>query len=246
MPLVIHISAWGSPPHVRGKVSSGPSGLVVDRITPACAGKRPSCSSRAAGARDHPRICGEKYDVAVQKTDDEGSPPHMRGKGGRFAGLDHRFGITPAYAGKSTTPSSCFPAAKGSPPHMRGKGLAEAQEATRHRITPAYAGKSRNSSSVSSVKKDHPLICGEKWIYDDGKTVKLGITPAYAGKSHSWSDSGCPCWDHPRICGEKNDHLVVFKLTEGSPPHMRGKVHAVEALKHPGRITPAYAGKSST
>ncbi len=52
----------GSPPHVRGKVSSSFADLLDFRITPACAGK-----SRLAGRfppkmRDHPRMCGEKWD----------------------------------------------------------------------------------------------------------------------------------------------------------------------------------------
>ena len=56
-------------------------------------------------------------------------------------------------------------------------------------------------------------------------TFYLGITPAYAGKRS----------------GEKIKHIS----TKGSPPPMRGKVLAAVAVLHSGRITPAYAGKSS-
>ena len=69
--------------------------------------------------------------------------------------------ITPAYAGKSTSPTFSAPAgrdhprlcgeksfllgmavpATGSPPPMRGKGIAPRAAASYQRITPAYAGK---------------------------------------------------------------------------------------------------------
>ena len=52
----------GSPPHVRGKEYLGGGRYHVNRITPACAGKR--CASAHALALalawDHPRMCGEK------------------------------------------------------------------------------------------------------------------------------------------------------------------------------------------
>ena len=48
----------------------------------------------------------------------------------------------------------------------------------------------------------------------------------------------------PRICGEKTAMCRDFGVSEGSPPHMRGKDRV---LCRKGRflgITPAYAGKS--
>ena len=50
---------------------------------------------------DHPRLCGEKYNVRKIVAAGGGSPPPMRGKeemgGGKVGGGR----ITPAYAGKS-------------------------------------------------------------------------------------------------------------------------------------------------
>ena len=51
--------------------------------------------------RDHPRVCGEKYQLGVVKPLHEGSPPRMRGKAYKGADQTTRRGITPAYAGKS-------------------------------------------------------------------------------------------------------------------------------------------------
>ena len=51
----------GSPPHVRGKEYLGGGRYHVNRITPACAGKRQTKITESQEYWDHPRMCGEKY-----------------------------------------------------------------------------------------------------------------------------------------------------------------------------------------
>ena len=72
-----------------------------------------------------------------------------------------------------------------------------------------------------------------------------GITPAYAGKSRPDPEPDAGTGDHPRVCGEKM--LTGDKTDEetGSPPRMRGKELKKIIPCGCGRITPAYAGKSS-
>ena len=70
----------GSPPHVRGKVSSSTSETRRPGITPACAGKRAVIVPHACHAKDHPRMCGEKAFIACVYLRMLGSPPHVRGK----------------------------------------------------------------------------------------------------------------------------------------------------------------------
>mgnify|MGYP000227369297 CR=1 FL=1 len=132
--------------------------------------------------KDHPRLCGEKDRVIVEKIIFEGSPPPMRGKGDtqHFAHLPH--GITPAYAGKRYFVHSavsrhedhprlcgekcCFPFipfhSVGSPPPMRGKVFRLMQASVCTRITPAYAGKRSVRTLHSVPEQDHPRLCGEK------------------------------------------------------------------------------------
>ena len=131
----------GSPPRMRGKdVQPCRFGVAV-RITPAYAGKSVESMDFCCLLRDHPRVCGEKLDVAGKRKHSKGSPPRMRGKGQDFVAVDPRLGITPAYAGKSTRdhvrkrlqgdhprvcgekapPKDCIAAPIGSPPRMRGK-----------------------------------------------------------------------------------------------------------------------------
>ena len=53
--------AWGSPPHMRGKVLLFQSALFVFGITPAHAGKSFIRIIRELEEWDHPRTCGEKF-----------------------------------------------------------------------------------------------------------------------------------------------------------------------------------------
>ena len=70
-----------------------------------------------------------------------------------------------------------------------------------------------------------------------------GITPACAGKSWTVSAYKDAYRDHPRVCGEKTLPGVVNKLSQGSPPRVRGKVPSRRSRKTKSGITPACAGK---
>ena len=95
----------GSPPPMRGKDASWKCLLDCKGITPAYAGKRYIHGRNDLNLQDHPRLCGEKVSVSAVDTTPQGSPPPMRGKGRPCENHrpDHR--ITPAYAGKSESPS---------------------------------------------------------------------------------------------------------------------------------------------
>ena len=73
----------GSPPRMRGKAGSK--------------------HRYGMAAEDHPRVCGEKFNTHVVETPGQGSPPRMRGKDSWNALQWSSQGITPAYAGKSTS-----------------------------------------------------------------------------------------------------------------------------------------------
>ena len=90
----------GSPPRVRGKGSVTTMMTAQSRITPACAGKRPSDRLVSYSDRDHPRVCGEKRHVLGFEHGDVGSPPRVRGKGIPTHIGALRIRITPACAGK--------------------------------------------------------------------------------------------------------------------------------------------------
>ena len=131
----------GSPPRVRGKGLNWPQITPEVRITPACAGKSVSWRHGDRFRRDHPRVCGEKFQLFVIYNICGGSPPRVRGKVLCRAGCPAHCGITPACAGKSAYllalrkeaedhPRVCGEKASvksvvvpssGSPPRVRGK-----------------------------------------------------------------------------------------------------------------------------
>ena len=106
----------------------------------------------------------------------------MRGKVIQKAGTEVKYGITPAYAGKSQIvilviqfqwdhPRLCgeklyyrllSTSGAGSPPPMRGKGQGVLHFISPFRITPAYAGKSGLHDVLPVPAEDHPRLCGEK------------------------------------------------------------------------------------
>ena len=51
--------------------------------------------------------------------------------------------------------------------------------------------------------------------------------------------------DHPRVCGEKHMIENSSEIPLGSPPRVRGKAFAADALDAAAGITPACAGKRS-
>ena len=214
----------GSPPPMRGKARLATRKASPTGITPAYAGKRKRMFQLLNVPKDHPRLCGEKYQGCAGNGRMAGSPPPMRGKVKGGEAVTQICGITPAYAGKRGSCRSAFLRCTdhprlcgekwrwrlkrtrriGSPPPMRGKVSTFFCLLMMTRITPAYAGKSSGGFRISFRLGDHPRLCGEKL-----------------------------CFSQTLLC-----HL-------GSPPPMRGKDITATWATSIFRITPAYAGKSS-
>ena len=207
---------------MRGKAVTASSNRSCRRITPAHAGKSEITEAAAAAGKDHPRPCGEKYNISPTVFALVGSPPPMRGKVAGYARTVEITGITPAHAGKSHVyllyaragrdhPRPCGEKFDhelqrtrliGSPPPMRGKENGPKPRKYTHRITPAHAGKR------AAVKGNSPLK-----------------------------------QDHPRPCGEKGGTAMAKYTATGSPPPMRGKARVGKTARYTSRITPAHAGK---
>ena len=131
-------------------------------------------------------------------------------------------GITPAYAGKSSSSASLSIGGKDHP-RIRGEKL-------------------EGDWDIFEGQGSPPHTRG-KAVWGRHRYEAFGITPAYAGKSGRLHDFKKGSQDHPRIRGEK----LIFRHSQvmpwGSPPHTRGKEHVPEQNRGAERITPAYAGK---
>ena len=102
-------SSWlGSPPHVRGKGISFQAVRLGLWITPACAGKRETPKNDLKTTQDHPRMCGEKFNLLYYYGYNKGSPPHVRGKAQEWMAEGKEERITPACAGKRILQSFLF------------------------------------------------------------------------------------------------------------------------------------------
>ena len=135
--------------------------MRVQRITPACAGKRILQLPAGKVQKDHPRVCGEKQCPLGKRRGYQGSPPRVRGKAMMFSSSFAFKGITPACAGKRPKlhlkplkkwdhPRVCGEKLqrkgaglvhRGSPPRVRGKVLNPFKSFLFCGITPACAGK---------------------------------------------------------------------------------------------------------
>ena len=93
----------GSPPRMRGKALFYRFALGLLGITPAYAGKSSLACCPWRLHWDHPRVCGEKARPRLGSRRHLGSPPRMRGKVEIHCCRVFDVGITPAYAGKSSS-----------------------------------------------------------------------------------------------------------------------------------------------
>ena len=76
---------------------------IYNRITPAYAGKTELAMEDGKKGEDHPRVCGENSVALWAWRGLAGSPPRMRGKRRETCHSLHVLGITPAYAGKTSS-----------------------------------------------------------------------------------------------------------------------------------------------
>ena len=95
-------SGVGSSPRVRG-TRAGVQGLQSgSRFIPACAGNATRRPDRRSGPPVHPRVCGERARLSLERVNQNGSSPRVRGthSGARPPASQHRF--IPACAGNAS------------------------------------------------------------------------------------------------------------------------------------------------
>ena len=90
---------------------------------------------------------------------------------------------------------------------------------------------------------DGGFVCTYKGITRLLGRGSVRITPARAGKSQKPPGRWSPRRDHPRTRGEKSVAVKGVDISEGSPPHTRGKGGSTVKYSFEQGITPAHAGK---
>ena len=223
-PPIEKLAKSGSPPHARGRRFADPAANLPSGITPACAGKTSSSSASTPNKADHPRMRGEDFLHSRNRKRGKGSPPHARGRQPMTSALRLRWGITPACAGKTPTPTN---PTQPSPDHPRMRG----EDPTTIPVWLSPAGSPPHARGrLSPFLKDYQL---------------KRITPACAGKTGSSAAWMALRTDHPRMRGEDPSSSGWRVRARGSPPHARGRLPSTSPSNSPARITPACAGKTT-
>ena len=159
-----------------------------------------------------------------------------------------------------------FNSPTGSPPPTRGTRFLNSSASISLSITPAYAGNTFPHGFQTLKSQDHPRLRGEHcssfqlFLLIPGSppptrgtlppTKKiicdLRITPAYAGNTSESASTDGRTQDHPRLRGEHEFFYKCVKLFIGSPPPTRGTLWNQYHTANTLRITPAYAGNTSS
>ena len=214
----------GSPPRGRGKAAPRQRAHLARWITPAWAGKSQLKQTGLTMQEDHPRVGGEKMCCTAMEFRSSGSPPRGRGKACsicsyRAAGQDH----PPRGRGKEAVAPFPLPAA-GITPAWAGKRTSPHLYCELSKDHPRVGGEKQNTEqNLTKVRGSPPRGRGKVGPCGVGGTQKR-ITPAWAGKSHPRTAPRHRLQDHPRVGGEKLSAAHVAMQAKGSPPRGRGKV----------------------
>ena len=150
-------------------------------IIPACAGNTRCRVLLGVARRDHPRVCGEHFQLCTLDTEHQGSSPRVRGTlYGRYS-LPTASGIIPACAGNTHRHADGY-RHRGDHPRVCG-------EHKRHHLP-----RSEHMGSSPRVRGTRDLVAGGGHL--------RGIIPACAGNTTLSSIAASNGGDHPRVCGE--------------------------------------------
>ena len=183
-PLVPSVcDVLGSSPRMRGTLGRRVVGLCLVGIIPAYAGNTDQSIILFPSCGDHPRVCGEHYQL----------------RGCRNRSRDH-----PRVCGEHATGASTQVNCTGSSPRMRGTPAVTEATNNTARIIPAYAGNTPAACWKSWQAWDHPRVCGEhinghyllqpgqgssprmRGTHQKRRAIRReggGIIPAYAGNT---------------------------------------------------------------
>ena len=154
-----------------------------------------------------------------------GSSPRMRGKHAREYFDLGRYGLIPAYAGKTR---------------------AAVRESRTRRAHPRVCGENHSVCAAQRAGSgSSPRMRGKRSL-GRGDTLVVGLIPAYAGKTVRWGAIVVLVGAHPRVCGENGWHVFMGTSPRGSSPRMRGKLYFVDPTLCRAGLIPAYAGKTAS
>ena len=212
----------GLSPRMRGNHAGGLHGAVSGGSIPAYAGEpADGCSPRLTAAV-YPRVCGGTRFSCQSPMCVRGLSPRMRGN--LRSRSDARFsrGSIPAYAGEPSVPPHRRRIRRVYPRVCGGTGFIPRVQGSRRGLSPRMRGNLRTAASPVSVMRS---------------------IPAYAGEPHRTGGNRYVGPVYPRVCGGTRIAKLMWPLSPGLSPRMRGNPSSATIIAHrPGSI-PAYAGE---
>ena len=256
----------GSSPRGRGKPEHPLLWGLRAGLIPAWAGKTRARACVVLSRRAHPRVGGENTNVRKGLNALAGSSPRGRGKRDDRSVLAAAHGLIPAWAGKTPRPARDREQVSGSSPRGRGKRALDLPVEIGNRLIPAWAGKTPGLRRPPPGHRAHPRVGGEnrevgeqrgrfggssprgrgKHQDDQAQHFRAGLIPAWAGKTVWMHVGGRGIRAHPRVGGENVSAMTRPAPPMGSSPRGRGKLNTLPQEASPGRLIPAWAGKTST
>ena len=171
--------------------------------------------------------------------------PAYAGKTSTPTTSNARTGNTPAYAGKTKHRASCSRTG-WKHPRLRGEDFADGMSLARPSETPPLTrGRPQLEPRPSSLPETPPLTRGRLNCLRE-RGLRNGNTPAYAGKTKDGIQALADGRKHPRLRGEDKSKVLKVVFILETPPLTRGR----HARRNPEGYrlgnTPAYAGKTAT
>ena len=161
--------------------------------------------------------------------------PHLRRAG--------RTGIIPAYAGNTIRAGPPLPEHRDHP-RVCGEHLSSVTMTTRTvGSSPRMRGTLTANTQPARAFGSSPRMRGTRECRTR-HAVPLRIIPAYAGNTKPVWRTPRGIWDHPRVCGEHLSTFLIYVITKGSSPRMRGTLLRHRRRMRSGGIIPAYAGNT--
>ena len=212
----------------------------------------------------HPRVGGENRHWELLIGDLPGSSPRGRGKRSERSCQVGRWGLIPAWAGK--TVAVLGDAADGAAhPRVGGENAFSHQSISPvGGSSPRGRGKPPSSPRPSSPKSAHPRVGGENAEHRANPVDKpgssprgrgkpwtspprlswLGLIPAWAGKTVATARAPRSARAHPRVGGENSVEDPHSRMCFGSSPRGRGKLRRGGTASRQTGLIPAWAGKT--
>ena len=150
-------------------------------------------------------------------------PTRGRGRLVHEAGSQPGVRLTPAWAGKTSSPTQA-PSNPSTHPRVGGEDVA---------AVPA----------PMSVIDSPPRGRGRRPVRPR-RNAGDRLTPAWAGKTLSGAPSQGGASTHPRVGGEDGTRNTGARVVFDSPPRGRGRLQRLARKHVPDRLTPAWAGKT--